>query len=212
MPNPIDATEAQQDDAVRPLHLQRIDVRAAVIVGGVFCSILGFAFLLAGWFVIAVAAQRGVLEQINSLTSELGSGGSTQVGALRLGLVWTAIVIGWTVAMTAVVGFGATILNAVLRLTGGIELDLSPTKPARAEVLTTAGARLAPAGRRVASAASRTGSKTVERLRQIDWSMLNLPGLAKPAHDGVDLRRSKAARARSAVERRDKDDNKVSPG
>src|SRR5258706_2006095 len=143
MATTIEPTERSPDETARPLHLQRVDVRAAMIVGGVFSAILGFAFLLAGWFVVAVAAQRGLLDQINSVSRDLSSGRPTHVGALRLCLVWAAIVVGWTVAVTAVIGLAAMIFNAVLRLVGGIELDLSPTAPARPDVLATTRRRLA---------------------------------------------------------------------
>jgi multisubunit Na+/H+ antiporter MnhC subunit len=202
MTNTIEPAELSPDEQGHPLHLRHIDVRAAVIVGGVFSAILGIAFLLAGWFIVAVAAQRGVLDQINSVSTDLSAGSPSHVGALQLALVWTAIVIGWTVAMTAVFGLGAIIFNAVLRLVGGIELDFSPTaaparptRPARA----ASPERLARTRHRVATTAARVQERTAKRLRQIDWAMLDLPALAKPVPDGANVRRSKAARARSAV-------------
>ena len=194
----IDHGEGSLVEPSRPLHLRRIDVRAAVIVGGVFSAILGVVFLLAGWFIVAVAAQRGVLDQINSLGDDLSSGRPTHLGAVQLCLVWTLIVIGWTLAMTVLVGLAAVIFNAVLRLVGGMELDLSPTAPPRPEAVTSA-------RKRVAAVGARVQARTAKRLRQIDWSMLNFPGSAKPLHDGVDLRRSNAARARSRVKDNEKD-------
>jgi hypothetical protein len=205
MPTATDPTERSTAEASRPLHLRRIDVRAALIVGGVFSAVLGLVFLVTGWFVVAVAAQRGVLDQINSVSNDLSSGRPTHLGVRQLCLVWMAIVVGWTVAMTAVIGLAATIFNAVLRLVGGIELDLSPTAPARPEVFTEARHKLG-------SVAARVQAQSAKRLRQIDWSMLNLPGLAKPAHDGVDVRRSNAARARSVVHDSESDEETTTSG
>jgi hypothetical protein len=131
---PISLDDPMPDAAARPRYLRRVDVRAAVLVAAVFNTILAVAFAFAGWLVIAVAAQRGLLDQVNSVTSDLSSGHPAQVSAVRLCLVWTLIVALWAVTMTIVVGVATLIFNYVLQLLGGVELDLRASAPERVDV------------------------------------------------------------------------------
>lgn len=128
---PIDADGPRTPTEVRSRYLKRIDVRAAVLVAAVFNAILGVAFTLAGWVVVAVAAQRGFLDQVNSVTSDLSSSHHAGVSAVRLCVIWALIVMLWAITMTVVVALATSIFNAVLQLLGGIELDLRATRPER---------------------------------------------------------------------------------
>ena len=150
-------TEPQADQA-SPRYLQRIDLRTALIVAGVFNAILGAAFALVGFIVIGVAAQRGFLEQINSAAADLSTGRPLHLSAFRLCLVWFVIVVGWTVAMTILAGLAAVIFNTVLRTFGGVELSLTETRGAAPDVQLHA-ARL----RRRFAAMSRRGAVGARR-------------------------------------------------
>lgn len=119
---------------IRPRYLRRVDLRATVTIAALFNAILGVALTLAGWIVIGIAAQRGVFDQVNSVTSDLGNGHPMQVGALRLCIVWALIVAAWSLAMTVVVGLATFVFNHVLQVLGGIELDLRDTPPPKADV------------------------------------------------------------------------------
>lgn len=130
-------TELSFDGAMRPRYLARVNVRAAVRIAAIFNAILGVAFVLTGWLVIAVAAQRGFLEQINSVTSDLSTGHPMRFSAVRLCLVWAVIVACWTIAMTVVAGLATLILNHVLQVLGGVELDLRTDAPERVDVEAT---------------------------------------------------------------------------
>lgn len=125
---------AQIDAVTRPRYLRRVDVRAAVVVAAVFNAILGVAFTLTGWLVIAIAAQRGFFDQVNSVTSDLSTGHPMQVSAVRLCVIWMVIVALWAITMTVVVGLATLIFNYVLQLLGGVELDLRASPPERLDV------------------------------------------------------------------------------
>jgi hypothetical protein len=129
--------ERQLDGATRPRYLTSVDVRAAVRIAGIFNAILGVAFMLTGWLVIAVAAQRGFLDQINSVTSDLSTGHPMRFSAVRLCLVWAVIVAGWAIAMTVVAALATLIFNHVLQIFGGVELDLRANAPERVDVEAT---------------------------------------------------------------------------
>ena len=134
--------EPMLNGATRPRYLTGVDVRAAVRIAGIFNAILGVAFMLTGWLVIAVAAQRGLLDQINGVTSDLSTGHPMRVSAMRLCLVWALIVACWTIAMTVVAGLATLILNYVLQTLGGVELDLRANAPERVDVEATVRAAL----------------------------------------------------------------------
>jgi hypothetical protein len=65
------------------------------------------------------------------VTADLGNSHPAHVGALQLAFLWTLIVVGWTVVATALVALGVVIFNHVLRLVGGVELDLHSTRGER---------------------------------------------------------------------------------
>lgn len=131
MTSPDDTAPA--DVATRPRYLRRVDVRAAVVVAAVFNAILGVAFLFTGWLVIAIAAQRGFFDQVNSVTSDLSTGHPMQISAVRLCLIWTVVVTLWSITMTVVAGLATLIFNHVLQLLGGVELDLRASPPERVD-------------------------------------------------------------------------------
>ena len=128
------ATSREVPQGTRPRYLNRIDVRAAVVIAALFNAIVGVAFTFTGWLIILVAAQRGLLDQINEVTSDLGTGHPAHLSAFRLCLVWTLIVACWAVAVTVVAGLAAFILNRVLEAMGGIELDLRDEPPPKTDV------------------------------------------------------------------------------
>ena len=107
-----------------PRYLRRVDMRSTLVIAAVFNAIVGVALTLTGWFLIALAAQRGLLDQINEVTSDLSTGQSGHVSALRLCLVWTAVVACWVVAVTVVAALATFVFNHILEVLGGIELDL----------------------------------------------------------------------------------------
>lgn len=122
--SPATHHDVAADETAERRYLRRVDVRAALVIAAVFNAIVGVVFALAGLIVLAVAVQRGVLDQVNTVTSDLGAAHPVHVNALKLALVWLMIVAGWTVVATALVGFAVVIFNGVLRLLGGVELDL----------------------------------------------------------------------------------------
>ena len=134
---PIADIASPPDEDARPRYLKRVNLRTAVRIAAVFNAILGVALVLTGWMVIAVAAQRGLLDQVNRVTSDLSSGHPLHVHAVRLGIIWALVVACWTVAMTVVAGLATVIFNYVLQLFGGIELDLRTTEPERVDVEAT---------------------------------------------------------------------------
>jgi hypothetical protein len=113
-----------------PLYLRQINPRSAVIVAAAFNAILGVALALVGYLVILVASSHGVLDQVNSVTSDLGTGSVQRFSVGRLCLLWTGIVAAWIVVATVVAGLVTLIFNNLLRLLGGLELDVS-RKPGR---------------------------------------------------------------------------------
>ena len=115
----LDATES-----ARPRYLRRVDVRSAVLIAAFFNAVLGVAFTLTGWVLILLAAQRGFLDQVNEVTTDLGTGHGSHLSAIRLAILWMVIVGFWVVALTVVVGLAAFVLNHVLEMLGGVELDL----------------------------------------------------------------------------------------
>ena len=122
-----DKTRTETNDGCR---LQRVNPTIAIVAAGVFNALIGAGFLLAGYVVIIVASSRGVLDQLNEVTSDLGSG--SHYSTVGLCLLWTAIVIGWTVVLTVVAGIATLIFNRVLQALGGIDLELgaSARRPA----------------------------------------------------------------------------------
>jgi len=144
-------TEPDATDEATPRYLQRIDLRTALLVAGVFNAILGAAFAIVGFLVIGIAAQRGFLDQINSAAADLSTGKPMHLGAFRLCVVWFVIVVGWTVAMTVLAGLAAVIFNTVLRTFGGVELSLTHTRGDAPDVRLHA----ARAGRVIADASGR---------------------------------------------------------
>ncbi len=124
-----DATRTSSSDGCR---LQRVNPTIAIVAAAVFNALLGAGFLLAGWVVIIVASSRGVLDQLNEVTSDLGSG--SHYSTVGLCLLWTAIVIGWTIVFTVVAAIATLIFNRVLAALGGIDLELGA--PARRPALT----------------------------------------------------------------------------
>jgi hypothetical protein len=107
------------------LYVKRLSPRTVIIVAAVFNAILGFALLLAGLIVISAAANRGLIDRVNSVTADLGHGGDQHISAGQLCLVWAAIVTAWALVMTLLAGLATVILNCVLQLLGGIQLDVS---------------------------------------------------------------------------------------
>ena len=129
-----DETRTTGNDGCR---LQRVNPTIAIAAAGVFNALIGAGFLLAGYVVIIVASSRGVLDQLNEVTSDLGSG--SRYSTVGLCLLWTVIVIAWTIVMTIVAGIATLIFNRVLQVLGGIDLELGaparrPT-PTRREVV-----------------------------------------------------------------------------
>jgi hypothetical protein len=155
-------TNGPSAGAANPRYLQRVDLRTALIVAGVFNAILGAAFAFAGWLVIGIAAQRGFLEQINGAAADLSSGTPLHLSALRLCVVWYLVVAGWTVAMTIVAGLATVIFNTVLRLHGGVELLLTDERTATPDVR-----RQAVRARRWVGAASTTAAGAAGRAANV---------------------------------------------
>lgn len=103
-------------------RLQRINPRFAVTAAGVLNALLGTGFLLGGYIVIALAAQRGLLDQLNGVTTDLGSG--TRYTVARLCVLWTLVVVAWVVAMTLIAAVATLVVNRILEHLGGIDLEL----------------------------------------------------------------------------------------
>ena len=116
------------------LYLHRINPRTAIAVGATFNAILGVTFALAGYAVITVASSHGVLDQVNTVTSDLGTGHVQRLSAARLCFIWTAIVVGWVVVATLLIALVTVIFNCLLRLMGGLELDLDGTRGERPDL------------------------------------------------------------------------------
>lgn len=133
MPTLAARTDASEGET-RSRYLRRVDVRSVLRIAAIFNSILGVALTFTGWLVIVIAAQHGLFDQINDVTSDLSTGHPMRVGALRLCIVWFFIVACWTVAMTVVAGLATMIFNQVLHLFGGIELDLRASAPPKVDV------------------------------------------------------------------------------
>jgi hypothetical protein len=131
-----------------PLYLRQINPRSALIVAAAFNAILGLALALVGYLVIFVASWHGVLDQVNNVTSDLGSGSVQRFSIGRLCLLWTAIVAAWIVVATVLAGLVTLIFNNLLRLLGGLELDVSRTPERQVDLV-------ASTRRVVASVASR---------------------------------------------------------
>jgi hypothetical protein len=177
MADTTNTTERRADE--EPRYLQRVSLRTTLFVAAVFNAILGVTFALVGYAVLMVAVQRGALDQVNSTLADLSNDHPLHVSATRLGVVWTLIVVAWTIAMTIVAFLAAVVFNTVLRISGGVELDFSDarrktsTVPARrvrrAAVLsagwTTAAAHMTT--RRTAAAARTTTAWTAAAARRI---------------------------------------------
>jgi hypothetical protein len=112
----------------QPRYLQRVSLRTTLFVAAVFNGVLGVTFALVGYVVLYVAVQRGALDQINKTLADLSNDHPLHVSATRLGVVWTLIVLAWTIAMTIVAFLAAVVFNTVLRISGGVELDLSDAR------------------------------------------------------------------------------------
>lgn len=122
----------QEPNEVR--YIRQVNVRAVVTIAAVFNAIVGVAILLAGYLVIIVAVQHGVLDQVNSVTSDLSTGRGGHLSTARICLVWTLIVAVWTVVMTALSALATLIFNNLLQLMGGLALDMTSTPPPKADV------------------------------------------------------------------------------
>lgn len=129
----------------QPLYLRRINPRTALVVAAAFNAILGVAMALAGYLVIFVASRHGVLDQVNTVTSDLGTSGSQRFSVGRLCLLWTGIVAGWIVVATVLVALVTAIFNNLLHLLGGLELDVTRTPGEKPDLVTPA-RRLAASG------------------------------------------------------------------
>jgi hypothetical protein len=151
-----------------PRYLQRISLRTALFVAAVFNAILGVTFALVGYAVLVVAVQRGAIDQINKTLADLSNDHPLHVSATRIGVVWTLIVVAWTVAMTIVAFLAVVVFNTVLRVSGGVELDLRDARGRTFDLAVHAGRvqrRLEVSARWTAAAAYTTAQWTAAAAR-----------------------------------------------
>src|SRR5262249_4405067 len=67
----------------------------------------------------------------------LGTGHVQRLSTARLCALWTVIVVGWVVVATVVIALVTLIFNCLLRLMGGIELDLDATPGERPDLVSS---------------------------------------------------------------------------
>jgi hypothetical protein len=111
------------DNGCETRRLRGVNVRSVVVVAAVFNTMLGVAFFIAGWLVVTAAAHAGLLDNGQTAAGH-APGVSEGPSSDQLMTVWTAIVAGWIVVMTAVWGLAALALNWSARRFGGIEVEV----------------------------------------------------------------------------------------